>query len=293
MTKKTMLVLALSCAAAAFTFGQAFSVDYLDGAVELKTAKGWDSLSIGDEISAGATVRVSQNGTLQLSRGAKRLSILADGVYTLSDIQKAGEKGGGMGLGTSISQKIRSLTRQKEKSTAAGGVRGEQKGTDDLQWAEESDETRAKAKKLLAEGKYKDTVPALIEAIRIASSAEDKQELQYLLASAYYGLGENARAYRALSQSAPDATAGYYPDFIILKAEVLLDSFAFKEGLAMLGGFISSKPEKEYAQIAYFLSARCSRGLGDEKAAKEALTAGYALDPKSETAKLISEMQNK
>jgi predicted Zn-dependent protease len=85
--------------------------------------------------------------------------------------------------------------------------------------------------------------------------------------------------------------ASYYPDFVILKAQVLVDSLAYQDAISLLNPFIASKPNTAYAQIAYLLPAQSSRGLGDEKSAKDALSRGYALDPTSETAALMATLQ--
>ncbi len=109
---------------------------------------------------------------------------------------------------------------------------------------------------------------------------------------AYYGAEKTALAYRTISKVSLDASSTYYADFMILKAEIFLDSFSFKESQAVVSSFLATKPDVKYAQIAYLISGQCSRGLGDDAGAKTAFAAGYKLDPQSETAKTISEIQN-
>ncbi len=294
MKKTILLVVAILLTGSLSVFAQALEVGYLDGTVELKTAKGWSAVSIGDALDPGATVRISKGGSLEISRGNQRITVMKDGIYALADLLKAGEKNTKTGIGVALTQKLRTVTavgQQKGTSTVAG-VRGEQQGqpVENLPWMEGDEDSLTEIRKLLDNQKYAEAVPLLVDAVDESVSIEDEQMLKYQLATAYYGSGQIARAYRVIIKTAPAANVEYYPDFVILKAEVLLDSLQFKEGQALLKPFIASKPDVGYAQIAYLLSAQCSKGLGDDKAAQEALTTGLSLDPKSETAKEIQSM---
>ena len=66
MSKRLLLAIVFTVAVTVGVFAQAFSVSYLDGVAELKTAKGWKALSIGDQVAADASVRISQDGSLEL-----------------------------------------------------------------------------------------------------------------------------------------------------------------------------------------------------------------------------------
>jgi tetratricopeptide (TPR) repeat protein len=294
MKKTTFLIVVFLFIGSLFVFAQTLDVGYLDGTVELKTAKGWGAISIGDTLDPGATVRISKGGSMEISRGNQRITVMKDGIYALADLLKAGEKNTKTGVGVALTQKLRIVTavgQQKGTSTVAG-VRGAQQGqpVENLTWMDGDEDSLAQIQRLLDAQKYAEAVPLLVDAVDESVSIEDEQMLKYQLATAYYGSGQIARAYRVIVKTAPAADVDYYPDFVILKAEVLLDSLQFKEGQALLKTFIASKPDVGYAQIGYLLSAQCSKGLGDDKAASEALKSGLALDPQSETAKEIQSM---
>jgi outer membrane PBP1 activator LpoA protein len=121
---------------------------------------------------------------------------------------------------------------------------------------------------------------------------QQKQDLQYLLASAYYGEGESARAYRTLLAMTDDPQSTYYPDSLILKAQIYVDNRSYSDGLTVLKPLLSGSSQAQYAQVGYLLAAMCYKGLGDNGSAKSALSSGYALDPQSDTAKQISKMQS-
>ena len=292
MNKKTILTVIVLLMGAALFAAQQLSVDYLDGTVELKTAKGWSALTIGDQVASDATIRVSKGGSVEMSAGAQHISILKDGTYALTSLLSTAQTAGRTGIGVSLAQKLRAVTTEQKKTGAVGGVRGSNEGTpaDDVQWVEEGDSVK-ESSDLIAKGRYNDAIVMLDDAVKTSSGVE-KQELSYLLSLAYYGADKTALAYRTISKVSLGASSDYYPDFMILKAEILLDSFSFKESQTVVNAFMATKPAVKYAQIAYLISGQCSKGLGDDVAAKTALNAGYTLDPQSETAKTISDILN-
>jgi hypothetical protein len=290
--KKTLgLVVFLAAILAVSAFAQAYSVTYADGTVELKTPKGWAGLSIGDAVPPNASVRVSQSGSLELSRGKSRITILKDGTYDIASLVRASQKSGAGGIGVNISQKLQSLTSDKPKSTTVGGVRADQQGQQSVTWAEESDEVRSEVASLLAQRKYQDALKTLDNAMEDASSPADEQEFTYLMGAAYYGDGQTARAYRTLSRVSADPGAQWYANYVLLKAQVLVDSADYTGALGLLQPFISANPSGEPAQIAYLLSSYCQKGLGNDAESMAALDAGYQIDPSSDTAKLIDQQR--
>lgn len=296
MRKRALSALVLALVLVAGAFAQGFSVDYVDGLVELKipkdkAGKEWKALGIGDSVAANASLRVSSASSIELTRAKLRITILKPGTYMLTDLSRAKEKTAGTGIGSTISQKLTALTTERERTdSAVGGVRGAEQGTSggSVMWVEENEETRRKVTELMESGKYKEAVAVVSAAIPDAATDEEKDELEYMLAAAYYGNGESLRAYRALDKLSPAAEADFYPKFILLKAQIFVDSMSFSDGLTLLKPFIAAGQPNETAQLAYLLASACQKGLGDESSALASLKTGYAIDPSSETAKLIS-----
>jgi tetratricopeptide (TPR) repeat protein len=291
--KLSVLTVVLLAAAAIVGFSQALTVDYLDGNVELKTAKGWKAVAIGDSVPPDASLRITQSGSLELSRGRQKISLVKDGVYAVAELTKSTEKSGSTGLGAAFGQKLKALTEDKgSTSTTVGGVRGAAQGEPEpLMWVDESDDSRKKISELLMDGQYGEAAPMARSALADATDEKEIRELSYLLATAYYGAGQTAKAYKTVSRIQPDSGDPYFYDFAILKAQILLATSQYGDGLAMTKKLLASRPKVAYAQAAYLLSAQCSRALGDEATAKAALKAGYDLDPSSDTAKLITGLQ--
>lgn len=282
----------LVLAAAVSTFAQSYSVTYADGTVEIRTATGWSALSVGDAVPTNASVRVSQGGSVELTKGRARITILRDGTYEIAALANAAERSGAIGAGAKISQKLQSLASDKPTTATAGGVRAaDQSGQDSVAWADENDEVRGEVESLLAQKKYLDAAQRLQEAFKEGPSSAYEQEFSYLAGVAYYGAGQPARAFRALSKVSPDPSVQWYARYVILKAQLLVDSADFQGALDILQPFLSANPSGEPAQLAWLLTYYCQKGLGNSQAAKAALDAGYQLDPGSETANLIDEQR--
>jgi tetratricopeptide (TPR) repeat protein len=292
MKRKLLLVVLLGIAVAVGVSAQALSVNYFDGVVELRTSKGWKALAIGDQVPPDGSVRISQSGSLELQRARVRIAILKDGVYDMASLVKSADKAGIGGVGTAIAQKLQSLTTEKPRSVAAGGVRAKSQDNPSVMWVDASDETRAQIQDLLDQKKFSAAVKVLNEALQDSSEeSTEKQEYSYLLGAAYYSLGQTTRAYRTLLGITAQPESPWYARYIVLKAQVLLDTLNFKEALAVLEPFIAEYPTGEATQVAYLLASYCRKGLGDIASARAALDAGYQLDPSSATAKLIEEQQ--
>jgi tetratricopeptide (TPR) repeat protein len=272
-------------------FAQAFTVSYLDGTAELQTSKAWQALSIGDQVPATATVRVSQNGSLELQRAQSRITILKDGVYDMAALVKAVGGGATATAGGNLTRKLQTLVTEKPKSETVGGVRAAEAGTASVMWVDESDETRTKVQSLLDQKQFTEALKLLNQAVADASSDLDPDELNYLTGVAYYGAGQTARAYKALTRITPQANTQWYARYVILKSQVLVDTLNYPDALAVLRPFFDAYPTGEATQMAYLLASYSQKGLGDAAAAKAALDAGYKIDPTTETAKLIDQQR--
>jgi tetratricopeptide (TPR) repeat protein len=290
MSRITFLA-AIFALVSAGAFAQAFTASYLDGAVELQTAKGWKVVSIGDQVPADATIRISQAGSLELLRAKTKITLLKDGVYSIASLTAAAGTNASAGVGSTIAQKLQTLVTEKPKASAAGGVRGAVQGTESVTWVDESDETRTRVQTLLDKSQYKEAISLLNESIKEAGTDADAGELTYLLGVAYYGAGQTAKAYRALAKVTPQADASWYARYVILKSQVLVDTQNYRDALAMLATFISAYPTGEATQVAWLLSGISHKGLGDKAAARASLDAGFQLDPASETASLIDKQR--
>jgi hypothetical protein len=295
MTRQIILTIAFLSFSITFAAAQGLTVTYLDGTLEVQTAKGWRPLDVGSTISADARIRVSDSATVELRRGAQHISIIQDGEYAISDLLSGSSRVKSRGMGVSLASKLHSVAYGSGQATSAvGGVRGAAQGDNgqDLTWMGDDEDTSLKVRALLDKQRFKEAETEITQALGNAQDDQKKQDLEYLLASAYYGEGESARAYHTLVSLKDNSASTYYPDSVILKAQILLDNGSYADSLSVLKSFLGSNPDRSYAQVSYLLSALCYKGLGDVQSEKAALSTGYSLDPQSDTGRQISKLQS-
>jgi Anaphase-promoting complex, cyclosome, subunit 3 len=295
MTRQIILTIAFLSFAITFAAAQGLTVTYLDGTLEVQTSKGWRPLDVGSTISADARIRVSDSATVELRRGAQHISIIQDGEYAISDLLSGSSRVKSRGMGVSLASKLHSVAYGSGQTTnAVGGVRGAAQGDtgQDLTWMGDDEDTSLKVRALLDKQRFKEAETEITKALGNVQDDQMKQDLEYLLASAYYGEGESARAYHTLGSLKDNSASTYYPDSVILKAQILLDNGSYADSLSVLKSFLGSNPDRSYAQVSYLLSALCYKGLGDVQSEKAALSTGYSLDPQSDTAQQISKLQS-
>ncbi len=295
MTRRIILTIAFLSITIGFAAAQALTVTYLDGTVEVQTAKGWKALDVGSAVPVDARIRVSDGGTVEMARGAQHISIIKDGSYAVADLLKGSTRPGQSGVGVSLAWKLRSVaTGNGQSNSTVGGVRGAAQGdnTQGLTWMGDDDETSTKVRALMDKNRYKEAETEIKQALSDTKDDMKKNDLSFLLASAYYGEGDGAQAYHTLLGIKDSSSSMYYPDSVILKAQILIDNQSYADSASVLKDFLAANPDSQYAQVCYLLSAYSYKGLGDKQSEKDALDRGYALDPQSDTAKLISKMQS-
>jgi len=125
-----LLAAVIALVVATGVFAQAFSVDYLDGTVELKIPKDkagneWKALAIGDSVASDASLRVGPSSSVELTRAGFRIAILKPGIYQVTELAKARAKLKGTEFARAVVQKAGALTQDRVKQGTVGGSRGD------------------------------------------------------------------------------------------------------------------------------------------------------------------------
>lgn len=108
---------------------QPFVVQYIDGSVQiqLKGQTAWKSLKVKDQVPVDATVKLAKNAMLELARDKTVISLIKEGIYPITSLLSKLESSGS-GLGSSVAQKIKSVSAQPVQSSTTGGVRAAKVG---------------------------------------------------------------------------------------------------------------------------------------------------------------------
>lgn len=243
----------------------------------------WYELGIGEVITDQDTIRLDEDSVAELrARGAK-LTLTKPGIYVVADLLKASGESRSIGIASVIGNKIKTIVEEpKQSQTAVMGVRGS-KSEDELEWMSgDTAELLKSGKDYLADGKVEDALEVLEEAYDFADEVEEDEVLFYLgFANAL--MGELRLALEAIEYVEPDPSMEFYADLILLKGQLLTETFAFEEAVEWLGEYDEDLAnDKAAAQMSLLLQGISHKSLGDSSNAKQALQKAVGLDRSSE-----------
>ena len=269
-------------------------VDYLDGYLDIMDGGEWYELSIGDAIADTDTVRLDENSVAELSLPGTKLTLTRPGVYVVADLLEATGQRRSLGIASVIGSKIRTIVEEpKQTQTAVMGVRGS-KSEDKLEWMTgDTSELIETGKKYLAEGAYADAAEIFEEAYDFADSSEESEALFYVgFTNAM--MGEIRRAVEALDFVDPDPTADFFVDLVLLKGQLLTETFAYEEAIEWLETHSRQITDSSATQLSLLLTGISYQGLGNTLLAKQSLEKVLAINAQNEAGRaaqsLISEL---
>ena len=238
---------------------QELSVSYVEGEAQVRSGASWVALSIVDRLSTQATIQLSRGAYLELKWVDSRISL--------------------------------SPGPARNRSGAAG-ARGAYEGkAKDSEWVTSSAQVFMDASmQYLKSGQYEEAIQEFLQALDAATEKESPQ-VQYNLACAYSLSGSSRAALKHAAGLRPSSTDELTLDFIILKANLLVDSNAFAQEIAWLtqnGNDLSG--EAQWASIYNLLLGVGYRGIGDTSSEKASLSKVGAISGESDLAKPAAQL---
>jgi len=300
MRQSVRRVMCRTCMAALFILasaltagGQSLSVTYADGDVAVRVSGTWTDLKAGDTVANDATVRIAKGGIVELKLSAATIVLSQAGTYALADILAARQKVSTNKLAAALSHSIAALSGAAAKGqNAVSGARAGDKSTDeDFEWATgDASSYIAAAKDYLDSG---NSAAALVQLEQAQSEAteDEMREVSYYRAEAYALGGRTREAITALSGIQPGKNDAWAGDYALLKARLLIDTFAPQAAVDLLAGDTTGLSKNAArAPLYYFLLAVSYKQTGDAVKAQDALGRLTALAADSDLAKSAAEI---
>jgi tetratricopeptide (TPR) repeat protein len=289
------LVVVFSLGAGAILCAQNLTVAYLQGEVQLKTGSGWSELSIGDEVPRDGTLQVSDGGYLELTDHTLTITLSQAGSYSVQALLLASQRMSKVGAGRTLSAMLFTLVNgpSRVQSTAMGARGANESKTDQPDWVTSDAEVYLKSgREFIKLGEYAKAIEELRRALEVATD-EESLEVRYYLASAYSLSGDTRSALTQISRVTLASGEPWAPDYVLLKAKLLVDTFAFKEEITWLteqrGGL---SQDAQRASAFYFLLALGYQGVGDTANEKESLAQVTHMAAGSDLGKVAAKMLN-
>ena len=272
-------------------FGTDLTVEYLDGFLDIREDGDWYELVIGDVVTDEDTIRLDEDSVAELTMRGSKLTLTKEGIYIVADLIKSAGATRSVGLASVIGGKIKTILEEpKQEQTAVMGVRGA-KSDEDLEWMSgDTAELMKSGKEYLTNGEFAEAVGVFEEAYDFADVDEETEVLFYLSFSNAL-MGQLRIAVEALEFVEPDPMEDYFIDLVLLKGQLLTETFAHQEALEWLDLYSSDLGDDETAtQMVLLLQGINHKGLGNDKDAKTAFEQAVGLGTASDAGRAAKEL---
>ena len=294
--KRGILFLIPLLLVAAYVVGQEFTVDYVDGYLDVNDGGSWYELFIGDPVAATDTVRLGQGSYAELSDGVITIKLTRPGTYRISELSSSARRTESSGIGSLVLGRVGRLTGQQgqQEQTTQGGVRAsEAVNQNQPTWAggESVDELIQNGLGLLNQGEFQDAYWVFQEAYDYALDDDEYKKSLF-----YYGygaalIGNTGEAFDLLEEVGPDPDTDYFADHVIVLGQLLLESFAYEDAVDYLALLNDNQGEDPGArQSALLLTGLAYDGMGNTTMARRYLERSRDVLPGSEGAGIAEEL---
>ena len=286
---KKILVMLVFITLTTVLLGQECYISYLDGGVDVKKNGRWQALTIGDRISLSSVIRLESDSMLEISFKQSVITIYDEGIYDLQKLVSSSQEMQSQSFLTIIDKKIdKAVNGTESERSAAFGVRGpliEEESTVEFMEEEDDEDYVALGMESLNNVNFDEAIEYFTTALEEGISQEEEPFIYYLIAYAYSEKHEKAKALKYLNKIHINQDHLLYTDFVLLKGQLLLESFAYNRALLLFEEYLTYNPTGNTAQSALLLSSFCYKGLGNNYKYKDCLKKAEALDPQSELGK--------
>ena len=266
-------------------------VDYLDGYLDIRDGGEWYELTIGEVVLDSDTVRLDEDSVAELTARGVKLTLTKPGIYNIEDLLNARGKSRSAGIASVIGNKIASILDEPEQTqSAVMGVRGA-KSEDELDWMSgDTAELLDTGKEYLTDGQLVDALEVFEEAYDFADMEEEAEVLFYL---GYTNAltGDIRIALDFLSDADPELESEYFFDFILLKGQLLIETFAYDEAIEWFDAYTTDlKGDDTAAQMALLLQGVSYQALDDTDQARRTLREAVNIDGSSDAGRAAQGM---
>jgi tetratricopeptide (TPR) repeat protein len=282
--KRSFLISVLLIGLISFSAGAIeLTIDYLDGYLDIREDGEWYELTIGEVVLDSDTIRLDEDSIAELSAQGVKLTLTKPGIYNIEDLLEARGKSRSSGIASVIGGKIASILEEPEQTqTAVMGVRGA-KSENELDWMSgDTVELLETGKEHLTNGDFDEALEVFEEAYDFADISEEAEVLFYLgYTNALTGNLRMALSY--LSDADPETDTEYFFDFVLLKGQILTETFAYEEAIEWFGAYEADlEADQTSAQLALLLKGLSYQAIDETTQAKTTLKKAVDINASSD-----------
>ncbi|MCK5153760.1 MAG: hypothetical protein KAQ93_05315 [Spirochaetales bacterium] len=279
--KKNIFVIILLFSILVWSSAEDLLLVYAEGDVFENENGTWYELFIGDMLSDSSTLKIGLNSMVEIDANGNTLLLNKPGTYKLGELITKTSKVSAWGNNPVFKKFLSGDNARSSVQTAVMGVRGSATETDDVEWLSEDSMIIDEAIALIGDGEFNEVIDFLSEEMDFAFE-EDLSDYNYYIGYSYYMLGSSGRALSYLNKVESNYDTEYYPDFVVLKGSLLLESLAYNDALDLFNEFLRNDDFSGTAQAVNYLSASALKGLGKDKDAEKKLEITVKMNPSSD-----------
>ncbi len=285
------LTLALTFALCVPAQAQDFSVQYLEGLVEVQKGAAWHQVAEGDTVSAAALLRLDDGAVAELAAGGAgaTLRLTRRGTYELARLAAASAQTQSVGIRSFLTQRAKALSAPAERKAGAAvaGVRAEMAGPSQPVWVggESAEELIAQGIQKLSGGSYKEAYSLFEEAAEAAEAGGGPEAAQAAFYRGYaaYLNGDVVAALKHLENPRPDPASRTYSDHVLVLTQLLVETFAYADAAELVRAYLASGVAAgDNLQSAHLFLGLSEKGLGNRERAAESLRTAQQMNADSE-----------
>ena len=266
---------------------QELEIEYIDCVVDVQQDDDWELLDVGDSIPIESVIRVASDSIVELAGDDFTITVGTEGTFSVAELL-AGSPGqdSSQGLQAFLQNSLEVMFEKgpTDSGTTVMGVRAAEAKEETLDWIDEDEEILEEGKALLEEGDFSEALAFFQDELDYAEGVVADQLLFYS-GYAQAMLGRKGPALKILSEITADPEDAYFEEWALLKGQLLFESVAYKESLAVFEIYLEHQPKGKNAQAANFFAGLCRQQLGDNAAAIRHIKLAVELDPGSEIGK--------
>ena len=146
------------------------------------------------------------------------------------------------------------------------GVRGAKQEDTGIEWIDSSIDYAEEGKLKLDEGDIEGALSLFNEGIEL--SENDTAPLYYYSSLCYSLQGKNGKSLKNLNMVESPEKYAFYPDYVILKSNILLEGLDYKAADILLRKYIADDSKSDKAQIVYLLLSYSANGMNNDDDSK-------------------------
>jgi tetratricopeptide (TPR) repeat protein len=289
--KKVLLILTIFLISTA-VYAQDLEISYFDGDVEIFDSGEWFEPEIGESISGNQKIKLGNDSYAEIVSPKSTIKLLKKGEYSVSALLESAGTQNTWELGKIGGINFKNIINKGAyNSSAVMGVRGAKQETGEIEWIDSSIDYLTEGKIILDEGNIDGALNLFNEGIDL--SEDDIIPLYYHSALCYSLQGKNNRSLKNLNMVITPETYDFYPDFVILKSNILLEGLEYKDADLILRKYIKSDNKSEKAQIMYLLLSYSANGMGNDDDAKMYLDKVMEINSSNDMGKIAEDLLGK